>query len=668
MADVRRVEAFLKTKLDLPEENIYKLTATYGTSPEPPEPKEQWPTYENMVAAFQKVTEVAGAGDQVYVHYSGHGGRTKTIYPQLKGEAGQDESLVPMDIGREGARYLRDLELAHIFQTMVDKGILLTVVLDSCHSGGTTRALDVAVRGIAGLDTTPRPTDSLVASAEELAATWQGSTAGQTRALKPGGGWLPQPKGYTLLAACRSQEFAHEYNVAPGKRGGALTWWTLESLKQIGPGLTYRMLHNQVLPKIHAQFPQQTPQLQGVESRTVFGSETVQPVHSVNVMAVGAEGERVQLATGQVQAVTKGSQFAVYPGGTEDFRQVEQRLALVEIDDLGAASSWTKLVKSFGRGEIGPGDQAVLLDPGKVRLRRRVRLVTQGQEEVPPSIDQDAALDAIRAALEREGSGWVSLGMEGETVDYQVAVNDMGQYEIWDRSGVPIPNLRPALDYLDSGAPARVVQRLVHLTKFNNLLLLDNHDPTSPLARAVEVEVLQAQPDYEPGEPPDPQPFDDPGNTPTASTGQWLLARIKNRSSETLNLVVFDLSSDWSVAQVHPTWTDYVSLDAGAEEIFPLQAGLPQGYEAGSDVLKVFATLGPANFRWLEMPELDQPPLRRSSVMRSIEERDPLEEMLAAFIGDKPLPLTRSLNPAEYPSRGWSTVQMEVHVKKASRG
>jgi hypothetical protein len=85
-------------------------------------------------------------------------------------------------------------------------------------------------------------------------------------------------------------------------------------------------------------------------------------------------------------------------------------------------------------------------------------------------------------------------------------------------------------------------------------------------------------------------------------------------------------------------------------------------------VLKVFATLGPANFRWLEMPELDQPPKRRSVIMRSIEERDPLEEMLAAFTGDKPLPLTRSLNPAEYPSRGWATAQLEVHVKKASRG
>jgi hypothetical protein len=259
--DVERIEQFLRTRLDLPAENVFKLTATYSVEDEPPEPRDQWPTYENMVAAFKRVTDLAEEGDRVYVHYSGHGGRTPTNYAGLKGPAALDESLVPMDIGQENARYLRDLELAHLFQAMADKGIVLTVVLDSCHSGGTTRSVDVAVRGIEEIDTSPRPTDSLVASDQELAATWRRVTGSDTRALKPGGGWLPQPEGYTLLAACRAQEYAHEYEVEPGQRGGAMTYWTLDSLKQIGPGLSYEMLHNRILPKVHAKFPRQRPQL-----------------------------------------------------------------------------------------------------------------------------------------------------------------------------------------------------------------------------------------------------------------------------------------------------------------------------------------------------------------------------------------------------------------------
>jgi hypothetical protein len=31
------------------------------------------------------------------------------------------------------------VELAHILKWMVDKGLVLTVVLDSCHSGGAAR-------------------------------------------------------------------------------------------------------------------------------------------------------------------------------------------------------------------------------------------------------------------------------------------------------------------------------------------------------------------------------------------------------------------------------------------------------------------------------------------------------------------------------------------------
>ena len=55
---------------------------------------------------------------------------------------------------------------------MVDKGLVVTIVLDSCHSGGATRGrIDeigqeilrgVGVRGISTVDTTARLTDSLV--------------------------------------------------------------------------------------------------------------------------------------------------------------------------------------------------------------------------------------------------------------------------------------------------------------------------------------------------------------------------------------------------------------------------------------------------------------------------------------------------------------------------
>src|ERR1051325_7378083 len=73
--DINHVETFLRDRLGLTDAQILKLTATNDGNTSPPEPKEQWPTYENMVAAFQQLIAKAQPGDQVYVHYSGHGGR-----------------------------------------------------------------------------------------------------------------------------------------------------------------------------------------------------------------------------------------------------------------------------------------------------------------------------------------------------------------------------------------------------------------------------------------------------------------------------------------------------------------------------------------------------------------------------------------------------------------
>ncbi|NET16929.1 MAG: caspase family protein [Okeania sp. SIO1H6] len=311
--DITLVEEFLQTKLKTPPECIFKLKSSNGITGKPSEPLELWPTYENMVAAFQKLADVANKGDQVYIHYSGHGGRTPTKFPELKGVKGKDESLVPMNIGDPEARYLRDIELAHILKKMVDKGLIVTLVLDSCHSGGATRGTgDAVVRGIDTIDTTERPTHSLVASDEELIATWQNLTHETSRDLTLGSGWLPEPKGYVLLAACRPHEKAHEYRADGRQKNGALTYWLLDSLKKIGENATYQLIYDRLVPKLHSQLKYQTPMLQGEGDRVIFGSDRFRSTPAVNVMQVSSENGQVllQLNAGQVQGVRKGVKVA----------------------------------------------------------------------------------------------------------------------------------------------------------------------------------------------------------------------------------------------------------------------------------------------------------------------------------------------------------------------
>src|SRR5215217_6260406 len=249
--DVHRVEAFLRRDLHIPPENITKLTSsTPVEGAEPPEPRAQWPTFEKIVNAFKRLADVAQPGDQVFIHYSGHGGRASTTdaFKDIKGESGIDEVLVPMDLGNSEGNYLRDTELHFLIQDLVQKNFYVTLVLDSCHAGGATRKSllnpdlgGAAVRGVGVIDTFKRPATSLVASPEELRTAWQASTQPGIRNAKVGGGWVLEPKGYVLLAACRADEYANEIAFEGHEKNGALTYWFVDSLKQLGPDYTYSM-------------------------------------------------------------------------------------------------------------------------------------------------------------------------------------------------------------------------------------------------------------------------------------------------------------------------------------------------------------------------------------------------------------------------------------------
>ena len=224
----------------------------------------------------KKLTAKAQPQDQVYIHYSGHGGRAKTIFESLKGFGGLDEALVPTDIGQPNSRYLRDIEFAKLLEEMVEKELVVTLVLDSCHSGGATREMsgDDRIRGEGFIDTTPRPTDSLVAPLQELAQNWQTSTE-NSRNITVVNGLLPEPKGYTLIAACRDHEFAYEKVFEGTERNGALTYFLLKALRQHGTEIAVEDLFNQISHQVHKDFGRQTPMLMGETNRTFFGGQSV---------------------------------------------------------------------------------------------------------------------------------------------------------------------------------------------------------------------------------------------------------------------------------------------------------------------------------------------------------------------------------------------------------
>lgn len=666
--DINHVEAFLKDTQKVPDTQILKLTASINPDKpdkqQPVEPPEKLPTRKNIVDSFRKLGEIAPETAQVYIQYSGHGGRAKTVFPEIKGVGEIDEGLVPTDIGTSEGQYLRDLELAQLLKELVDKKLTVTLVLDCCHSGGATRG-DAEIRGMDVKDDKPlQATFEPVAPLEVLAATWQ-SLGGGTRGLKASG--VPESRDYVLLAACRQNEYAYEYafNRETRERNGVLTYWLLDTLRQQNPGQTYKDLYDRIHAQIHSQFPSQTPILLGEGDRLIFGTERVKTVFAVPVMKVEQTeaGEmRVLLAVGQANGVTKGAEFAIYPRGTTDLTEKENRVAIARIIQRGGTDSLCKLEAIAAKElKVEPGDLAVQIAVA-ASLVRKVSLIS------PEGEQNQKALAAFKAAI--AGNGWVELdetrtvGDNDEGVDYFVEINNDGEFEIRDSGGAIFPNIKPAFKIDDPTAPEKIVKRLVHLAKYQAAKTIDNVDTDSPLSGKLVVEWMGTSDTFDRGDPiptiSQLQKFSD-RTQPTVKIGDSIFLSIRNNSTETLNVAVLNFESDWSIQQIYPQRPTelFITLEPGKAEKIPLQPTLEGEGNEVENTIKVFATKDQANFRWLELPSLDEEIVQKGFAAQPL---NPLEALLAAIDGEQPT--TRKLTVAASPSREWTTKQVTLTITK----
>lgn len=136
-------------KFGFPAKNVALLT-----NPAPPHPgpgvqllPASDTTHDGILAAMQKyLVDIPQKGDTVVFYDASHGslrvnskGNKLTVL--VNGEyVHADTTLVPSD-AYKGGYDVRDREMTRIFNAALDKGVHLTVIFDSCHSGGISRGI-----------------------------------------------------------------------------------------------------------------------------------------------------------------------------------------------------------------------------------------------------------------------------------------------------------------------------------------------------------------------------------------------------------------------------------------------------------------------------------------------------------------------------------------------
>jgi hypothetical protein len=120
--DVGNMKSFLMNVHGFPESNITILMDDGNHT---------IPTRANILKAYENLAQSSRAGDTCFCHYSGHGGKLRDENGDE--DDGYDETLVPVDYVTAGQ--IRDDDLFQALVSRMPQGVLVTCLMDCCHSG-----------------------------------------------------------------------------------------------------------------------------------------------------------------------------------------------------------------------------------------------------------------------------------------------------------------------------------------------------------------------------------------------------------------------------------------------------------------------------------------------------------------------------------------------------
>ncbi len=246
-------------------------------------------TRDSILHSLEELLEKAGKGDVVFIYYAGHGSQVKN---SLSSEPDKkDETLVPADFWKEGVQDIRDKELSVYLNRFLDKGVLLTVIFDSCHSGSAARGKNDLLFG------------------EENTRYMEEASLDVMDAIAPR---RPEERGALILSAAQDFEFAKEQKDENNHFHGAFTLALLKALRQLPPAAPAVNIFNSLSAIMKYYGKTQEPVLAGTADRKrspLLGSAT--PASGKLLVASGKnESNGIELMGGLAFGLGEGTRLA----------------------------------------------------------------------------------------------------------------------------------------------------------------------------------------------------------------------------------------------------------------------------------------------------------------------------------------------------------------------
>ena len=572
---------------------VKMLTATRKAGPPPQflaEDPQSSATYDNVLSTFENLTSVAKSGDVVYIHFSGHGTRTRAESPSSEdsSEITEDLALVlPCGEAGNDIRYLRGTELADLLKRMVDKGLIVTLVLDCCFSGIDFRRDDASIRALPYDPTVdlkyPTKFEKSVNHAPVITGNRDASIVFKR---------LTSPRGYTILTACGPNEIAKELQDENGHWYGALSYFLLRTLvARDGIGRKHRDVYHHLCARFRDSWPKQNPSLYGNKEQGFFG-QYFPETRELPISVVRRSQGDFQLQAGRAHGVQAGDKFQVYRLESIKYDStLTDAMMMAEITYAGALTSDLKPVGTLGL---------------QMRTGWMARSLTRNALgafwiKLPP--DPPYCDEWMRALQERSLNVYTD-DVQDRPFSFQIVLSENHELELRDESNQTIINIPPlSRDQIEA---SYICDILEHLAKYNLVKTISNETASPPFRDAFNIRIKRSDKLFDPDRPVEVKHDE--------KAKPELELEVENKGTKDLYLHVYDLGPFWQIENAlrgnHDVVLSKFSRPGSTglwrkkmKTVVPAEM-LARGDSWCIDIIKVFVTSRPTSFDTLELPKM----------------------------------------------------------------
>jgi hypothetical protein len=274
--DVRAMESLLLSR--------FGFDAAHMTTLVSPSPKSgRVPTRDAILAALEDTfLKKAQPGDIGVFYYSGHGSQIRNSKSDEADK--RDETIVPAD-GQD----IRDKELGALYNKIAERGVILTVISDSCHSGSIAR----------GYFTNRRA---------RLTGPNESDVADPTK-IDP-----PERKGVLVLSASQDEEVSIEAQTPDGTQRGAFTHSFERAVGALGTGAPVELIFTKTVALLKHEGFDQKPVLgasgdMGRREKDLLGRASTMSATKPVVAVAQVDGDSAQLLGGRVVGIYEGAEL-----------------------------------------------------------------------------------------------------------------------------------------------------------------------------------------------------------------------------------------------------------------------------------------------------------------------------------------------------------------------